>query len=139
MSKKIGEYKLVNPDKVDRAINGVTNDNTGDLIGGVGEDASDEMMLAAYDRLGGLIKNKNGDNIKSGCFCDYKESKKQSRLQKKVVVVPIEEPKVILEFRTAVLEQGRIVNQVVEISEDKPIPMKVKVALKAQEQIKATK
>ena len=134
---KLGDYTLVNADKIDRAINGVVNDNTGDLIGGVGEDASDEMKLAAYDRMGGLIRNKSGDNIKPGCFCDYKESKKQSRASKRVVVVPIEEPKIILQYRVNVLVKGLIKNEVVEVSEDKPKPMKVKVAEKAQEQIKA--
>jgi len=130
---KIKGYTLVNESKIKRAIEGQIN-KEGDFSGGVGEDASDEMKLAAYDRLAGLIKNKKGEKVKTGCFCDLRASKKASRpatnnSPANVVVVVIEEPEVILEFRV-----GR---EIVLIPEDKPLPINVRVAKAAEEQIKA--
>ena len=84
---KIGVYNLDNEDKVKRAIYGVVT-KAGQLSGGVGEDATDELKLAAYDRLGGLI-TKDGNKIKTGSFCDVVESKKQGR------AVPLKEPNVV--------------------------------------------
>ena len=70
---KVGEYQLVNDEKLDRAINGNLTQG-GKLIGGVGLDATDEQILAEYDKLGGLIK-KDGLKVKQGCFWDVEEKK----------------------------------------------------------------
>lgn len=66
--QKVGEFYLVNREKLDRAINGTITDG-GKLKGGVGPDASDAEVLAEYDKLGGLIK-KAGLKVKLGCFWD---------------------------------------------------------------------
>lgn len=126
---EIKGYTLINDEKVDRAINGWIDKN-GDLSGGVGEDASDEVKLAAYDRIGGLIRNKNGDKVKNGCFCDYKESKKVNK------PVPYENPKVILEFNVQKIVKKNIAREVVEVPENEELPMEIQVERKAQEQIK---
>lgn len=68
-----GGYELVNTDKVERALVG-TVAKTGALTGGVQQpDGSydDSALLAAYDKLGGLIRTANGDRVKSGSFYDY--------------------------------------------------------------------
>lgn len=70
---KVGEYDLVNEAKLDRAING-TVVSGGRVLGGVGLEASDEQILVAYDKLGGLIL-KNGLKIKVGCFWDIEDKK----------------------------------------------------------------
>lgn len=70
---KVGEYELVNDEKLDRAINGNLTQG-GKLIGGVGLEATDKQILAEYDKLGGLIK-KNGLKVKQGCFWDVEEKK----------------------------------------------------------------
>jgi len=118
---EIKGYILVNEDKVRRAIFGTMNKYS-EMAGGVGEDASDELKLAAYDRIGGLIRNKDGEKVKNGCFCDYNESRK------KRTAVPVKEPKVILEFRVG--------DQIVEVPENEEVPMDVKVAKMAEEQRK---
>lgn len=94
---KILGYILDNEEKIERAIQGV-NGREGKLYEGVGEDASDEVKLAAYDRLGGLIL-KGGRKVKTGCFCDLKATKEASRKAGYTVVVPFEKPKVILLIR----------------------------------------
>lgn len=83
-------FNLVNREKFDRAVNGSIG-KLGELTGGVGEDADDITKLAAYDKLGGLIK-KDGRVVLTGCFCDIKETKKQKKL------VVIKDPKVMLVF-----------------------------------------
>jgi hypothetical protein len=74
---KIGEYTLENEDKVKRAIYGTDLDR-GRQIGGVGEKAAPELIIAEYDRLGGFI-TKNGLKVKNGSFYDIlkKEPKKE--------------------------------------------------------------
>jgi hypothetical protein len=74
---QIGEYVLENEDKVNRAINGTILDK-GRLVGGVGEKAAPELILAEYDRLGGYI-TKDGLKVKTGSFYDFakKEPKKE--------------------------------------------------------------
>lgn len=69
----VGEYNLVNEEKVERAIKGSTNAE-GIYVGGVQkEDGSyeDAALIAEYDRLGGLITREN-DKIKTGSFYDFK-------------------------------------------------------------------
>lgn len=108
---KIGDYELVNEEKVNRAILGMAKSN-GVLAGGVGEDATDEAKIAEYDRLGGLIK-LNGDKVKMGSFFDFKNKK------------PREEPEVILEFN--------INGKVVEIAASEPLPPVVRAAKEAEQ------
>lgn len=107
---KILGYELANKEKFRRAIEG----NERADIKGVGEDASDELILAAYDRLAGLI-TKDGDKIQSGCFCDIEESK---RLNK---VVEIEKPFLVFEYRDS---QGDLHL----VDEDEELPEAVKMA-----------
>jgi len=113
---KIKGYVLENPDKVERAINGSIG-RLGQLINGVGEEASDELKLAAYDRLGGLI-TKEGRKVKTGCFCDLKASKSLG------TAVPVENPEVILEFR--------VDGELVELNADEALPPEVIVAEKVR-------
>lgn len=90
----VGNYTLVNPEKVDRALNGSQQaDST--RVGGVGKGAYKEgniwmrggevisekdvvilesALLAEYDRLGGLIR-KGGDKVVTGSFYDFKARK----------------------------------------------------------------
>ncbi len=69
---KIGKFELVNPEKLDRAINGSpTQEGT---KGGVGKDAEPAKILAAYDRLAGLVKVGNR-KVKTGSFWNFKDDK----------------------------------------------------------------
>ena len=70
---KVGIYECPNDEKLDRAINGVVVSG-GKKTPGVGLDATDEQILVAYDKLGGLIL-KDGLKVKSGCFYDIEEKK----------------------------------------------------------------
>ena len=89
-------YDLVNDEKVNRAIYGSIGQE-GRLSGGVGENATDEVKLAEYDKLGGLI-TKDGNKVKTGSF--YNFEKKIAR----------EEPQITFE---AVLD-----GNIVEVNED---------------------
>lgn len=134
---EINGYKLPNKAKYTRAIEGSVN-REGDFVGGVGEDADDNLKLAAYDRLGGLILNSKGEQIKTGCFCNLKESRKKSREARRPVVVMNEEPKIILQFVVPVInDKGNMARKIVEVPEGKNVPMEVKVAKMAGEQIQA--
>lgn len=68
MSREIKGYTLVNEDKLNRVIYGSLS-REGKSIGGVGEEASEDSILAHYDKLGGLIK-KGEYNLKVGGFWD---------------------------------------------------------------------
>lgn len=100
-------FTLVNAAKFERAINGTVH-RAGTPEGGVGDDASDDEILAEYDRLGGLIQ-KGKNNVKTGCFYDFKNKK------------PRDNPKVILVFRN-------LEGQSVEISDTEEIPADVRAA-----------
>lgn len=65
-----GDFLIVNHEKLDRAINGTPSDH-GKNVGGVGKDATPEAILAEYDRLGGLVKTKEGMPIATGAFYDF--------------------------------------------------------------------
>lgn len=69
---KAGGFNLVNPEKVDRALLGETLSSGGRAKGVIKEDGTwdDGELLAAYDKLGGLIR-KNGDKVKTGSFYDF--------------------------------------------------------------------
>lgn len=112
-SKVYNGYTLANADKLNRAIFGSTGER-GALSGGVGEDASPEEVLAAYDRLGGLIL-KGSAKVKTGSFWDFEE--KEAR----------KEPEVTLVFRDL---KGRLV----EIAEDEEVPVEVQAAEKIREE-----
>ena len=118
---KIGEYTIVNEDKFERAVNGVIGGaKGGQLIGGVGKDATDAQKLAEYDKLGGLIRK--GDNkVKTGSFWDIKEKKMR------------EKPEVILIFRD-------IEGNYVELGENETKPIEIVAAEKiAKKKIEAVK
>lgn len=57
-----GEFVLNNPDKLDRAKKEA------------GRNASPEEILAHYDKLGGLIQNKDGRTVKQGTFWEQYQS-----------------------------------------------------------------
>lgn len=67
----IDGFDLVNPDKLERVIYGNMG-RAGTLEGGLGEDAKPSLVLAHYDKIGGLIK-KDGTKIKNGSFWDNKK------------------------------------------------------------------
>ena len=68
---KLGEYNLDNEEKLNRAVHG-TMGREGKLVGGVGEGASEKVLLAEYDKLGGLV-TKNGIKVKTGSFYDFEK------------------------------------------------------------------
>lgn len=78
-----GKYVLDNPEKVNRAIYGFVSSG-GQMKGGVGEGASDDAILAEYDRLGGLIL-LGGRKVKTGSFYDILA--KKPRATPKVILV----------------------------------------------------
>lgn len=117
---KILGYELGNEEKLRRAIEG--NERAG--IVGVGVDAPDELILAAYDRLFGLIL-LNGDKVQNGCFCDIEESKKLGK------IVVIEKPFIIFEHRDS---QGDLHL----VDEDEELPEAIKMA-KLEKKNRSTK
>lgn len=103
----IGKLELANDEKYSRAINGAVSQR-GEMRGGVGEDAPDEVKIAQYDKLGGLIL-KNGRKVKMGCFFDFKKNK------------AIENPVIIIQFRD-------LNGNLVEIEDGEAIPLEVQAA-----------
>lgn len=101
----IGEYTLVNAEKVERAINGTLGKDAA-FKGGVGSE-NPEALMAEYDRLGGLI-TKGGERVKTGCFYDFKAKK------------PKENPEVVFLYRVNGTE--------VEVPEGAEKPLAVKAA-----------
>jgi len=80
---QINGYTIANEEKMHRVIYGTVG-KLGQAEGGIGEDASDEAKLAAYDKLAGLIlqgKNK----VKTGSFYDFQ--KRQPRAKPEVMLV----------------------------------------------------
>lgn len=78
----INGFTLANPEKVDRAVNGSIGQE-GQLYGGVG-DQDEAAILAAYDKLGGLIlKGKN--KVRNGSFYDFE--KKAPRVKPQVTLI----------------------------------------------------
>lgn len=100
--------KLVNQEKVDRAINGSPTAHgtpQGGLKNTVGEGYTEDQLVAEYDRLGGLI-TKGGRKLQSGCFWDYKKN------------VAVEQPTLVYEFEL----EGKIVS----FGEDEELPIEIK-------------
>jgi len=107
-------FTIANGEKWDRAVNGTVH-REGKLSGGVGENATDEVKLAAYDKLGGLVmKGKN--KVKMGAFYDFEKK------------TPREKPEVVFIFRD--LEGTEI-----EVPEGEELPIEVRAA----EMVKAKK
>jgi len=69
--EEVSGYLFFNKEKLDRVINGSTGSD-GRLVGGLGKDASKDEILAEYDKLGGLIKTKDGQKVETGSFYDFK-------------------------------------------------------------------
>lgn len=105
-------FTLVNQEKVNRAIYGAMSQGGRPDGSGVGEKAKPEALLAAYDRLGGLI-TKDGQTIKTGCFYDFEN--KQA----------FDKPVVVFLFKD-------LDGETVEIEEGEEIPLEVKAAEKAK-------
>ena len=106
---------MVNEEKVQRVIEGQTNAQ-GEMVDGLGADAieNDPMaVIAAYDKLGGLIKGKEGAKVKTGSFYDFKKK------------APRKEPEVVYVFR--------VNGEDVEMAEGAPLPLEVKAAKMADE------
>lgn len=102
----IGQFQLVNEEKVQRAIYGSVGKG-GAMTGGVGENAGDAVVIAEYDRLGGLVL-KEGEKVKTGSFYDFQAK------------VPRETPDVVLLYTV----NGRIV----EVPDGAPLPVSVRAA-----------
>ena len=65
-----GDFLLYSVDKLDRVINGIMGAQ-GRLSGGLGKNASIEAIIAEYDKLGGLIRTKDGQKVETGTFYDF--------------------------------------------------------------------
>lgn len=115
MPKVLG-YELGNHHKYERAVNG----NERESINGVGEDADQALILAAYDRLGGLIM-KGKDKVQNGCFCDLEESKKKGK------VIVIEDPFIVFEHRD---HEGNL--HLVDEDEEEPEAIKMAKLVKKE-------
>lgn len=113
--KELNGYTLANEEKIDRAINGSIG-SEGRLVGGIGSKATDEELIAEYDRLGGLIQ-KDGNKVKTGSFYDFE--KKQPRKEPEVSFIT------------------EIEGELVETSEDEAKALKT--AKKKLESLKAKK
>ena len=104
---KIGKLNLKNEEKLSRVLESLK------------EESSEEQIVAAYDRLGGLI-TQGEDKVKTGCFYNFKEKKM------------IENPVVVLEFRDT---EGDLFE--VKEGEEGPIQVKVaKVKTKSKKKVK---
>lgn len=69
-----GDFLLFSTEKLDRVINGYFGPQ-GQLINGLGKEASAEAIIAEYDRIGGLIKTKDDRKIETGTFYDFENRK----------------------------------------------------------------
>lgn len=65
----IDGFVLTDMDKLARVVHGKMG-RMGDLVGGLGLEAKPKDVLAAYDRIAGLIK-KDGYKIKTGSFWNF--------------------------------------------------------------------
>lgn len=108
----IGPFELVNEEKVFRATYGTVGKG-GVMVGGVGEGADEAIILAEYDRLGGLV-HKDGEKVKTGSFYDLAARK------------PRETPEVVLLYSV----NGKII----EVPEGHEVPLAVRAARIAEGQ-----
>lgn len=65
-----GDFVLYNNEKLDRVINGVMGAQ-GKLTDGLGKDAPISAILAEYDRIGGLVRTRDGKKVALGSFYDF--------------------------------------------------------------------
>lgn len=93
----------MNEDKIKRAADGQLTDK-GEHKGGVGYE-DETALLAQYDKLGGLIMNKEGYKVKTGSFFDHKKN------------IAIVKPKPVLVVR--------VNGQEVEVPEGQAMPREV--------------
>jgi len=100
-------FTIVNDDKWNRAVYGTVG-REGKMSGGVGENASDEVKLAEYDKLGGAIF-EGKSKVKTGCFYDFAKKK------------PKEKPEIVYVFRD-------IDGDEVLVEKGEEIPLEVKAA-----------
>ena len=110
---KAGTFVLDNEGKVRRVIND-TKAADGSIITGLGSKAEHGDVIAAYDKIAGLILGKEGAHVKTGCFYDYEARE------------PSADPKVIYTFR--------VVGKTVEVAAGDPVPLEVQ----ATESVKPT-
>ena len=105
---KIGKYELQNSEKVDRALHGTINQSAQKIGGVIKADGSfdDNVLLAEYDRLAGLILNEKGSKVKTGSFYDFEKKK------------PFDKPQVVLIFN--------VNGAFVEVKEGEELPEIVK-------------
>ena len=118
------DYVLVNVDKFERVVYG-SMAAQGRLANGIGENASDEDKLAAYDRLGGLIL-KDGRKLKTGCFWNF-EKRFEHFSSSNVIKSPV-----------VVFLLKDLGGKEVEVAEGKEIPLEIKAAEQV-EKIKKSK
>lgn len=104
----VREFELVDPIKVDRVLNGITN-NRGEITPGimVNGEFDEDRLLAEYDKIGGLIR-LDGNKVKIGSFYDFRNRK------------AFEKPEVMLTFKV----NGKFV----DVPADKELPPIVKAA-----------
>jgi hypothetical protein len=105
---KVKEFELVNEEKVDRVINGSMTANG--MVGGIKQadgSVDEELLIAEYDKLGGLIL-KGNDRVKTGSFYDFKSKR------------ALKEPKVVFIYN--------INGKVVEVEDGVELPGVVKAA-----------
>jgi hypothetical protein len=117
---KVGKYSLMNPEKVNRALEGTPNDR-GELNGGVADAEGkydDVALLAEYDRIGGLIK-KGEDKVITGSFYDFKARKPKAKAEVKFIY--------------------RVNGKFVEVKEDEEAPGEVKALKQMAQEAKAEK
>ena len=105
----INGYELVNPEKLDRAINGTVG-RDGRSNGGVGTE-NEDAIIAAYDKLGGLIL-KDGLKVKMGSFYDFVNKKPReeaevsymTEIEGEIVEVTEEEAKAVKTARKKIAD-----------------------------------
>lgn len=117
-------YIVTSDEKVRRVLDGVPT-RTGEAQGGITkpDGTFDEMeFLAMYDKMGGGIKNANGDTVQNGSFYDYRLKKAKEkpevmlvfRINGQEVVVPEKEE------APAIVKAARIVEQAAKDIVKKP-------------------
>lgn len=79
-TKNIKEYIICDLSKLDRVINGSVG-SQGQLSGGLGKDASEDAILAAYDKIGGLIRTQDGKKVATGTFYDFENRKPRIKVE----------------------------------------------------------
>ena len=109
---EINGYVMVNEAKVRRVIEGTDSSSTHRLVGGLGKGAKPELLLAHYDKTGGLI-TKNGNKVKTGAFWDFKAN------------APRETPEIVFEYRSDEGDYFEFVNE-------EPVAVKADKAKKAK-------